>query len=91
MWLVGGMGGGLGGVGWLCGPVVHVPLGGSTEGACQPLCPARQQGGSSSVALRLPLVVKRIVCAAVAAPTATPASVRIDGRRPAPPVDYQAS
>ena len=89
MWLVGGVGGGLGGGGWLCGPVVHVPLGGSTEGACQPLCPARQQGGSSSVAL--PLVVKRIVCAAVAAPTATPASVRIDGRCPAPPVDYQAS
>ena len=34
--------------GWLCGPVVHVPLGGSSKGACQALCPARQQGGSSS-------------------------------------------
>ena len=37
-----------------------------------------------------PLVVKRIVCAAVAVPAATPASVRIDSRCPAPPVDYRA-
>jgi hypothetical protein len=36
------------------------------------------------------LVMKRIVCAAVAALTATPASVRIDSRCPAPPVDYRA-
>ena len=44
--------------------------------------------GSSSVSILL--VVKRIVCTAVAAPTATPASVRIDSRCPAPPVDYRA-
>ncbi len=43
--------GGLGGVGWLCGPMAHVPLGGSTEGARQSWCPARHQGGSSSVAM----------------------------------------
>ncbi len=81
--------GGWGVGGLLSGRVVHAPLGGSTEGACQVLCPARQQGGSNSVAL--PLVVKRIVCAAVAAsaPTATPASVRIDSRCPAPQVDYR--
>jgi hypothetical protein len=36
------------------------------------------------------LVVKRIVCAAVAAPTATPASVMIDSRCPAPQVDHRA-
>ncbi len=72
----------------MCGPIGLVPLGGSTEGACQVLCLARQQGGSSSVAILL--VVKRIVCAAIAAPTATPASVRIDSRCPAPPVDYRA-
>ncbi len=88
VWLVGRVGGwGFGG-GGLCCPVVHVPLGGSTEGACQVLCPARQQGGSSSVAILL--VVKWIVCAAIAAPTSTPASVRIDSRCPAPPVEYRA-
>jgi hypothetical protein len=41
------------------GPMVR-PLGGSTEGERQALCPARQQGVSSSVAL--PLAVERIVC-----------------------------
>jgi hypothetical protein len=35
------------------------------------------------------LVADRIVCAVVAAPTATPASVRIDSRCPAPQVDYR--
>jgi len=42
--------GGLRGVGgWLCCPTVHVPPGGGTKGACQSLCQARRQGGSSSV------------------------------------------
>lgn len=77
-----------GGRGWLCGPIVHVPFGGSTEGARQSLCPERHQGGSSSVAMLL--VAERIVCAVVAAPTATPASVRVDSRCPAPPVDCRA-
>jgi hypothetical protein len=75
------------GVGELCSPVVHVPFGGSTEGAHQSLCPARHQGGSSSMAILL--VAERIVCAVEAAPTATPASVRIESRCPAPPVDYR--
>ncbi len=74
----------------MCGQIGHVPLGGSTEGACQVLRPARQQGGSSSVAILRLLVVKRIVCAAVATPTATPASVRIDSRFPTLQVDYRA-
>ena len=72
----------------MCGPMVHVPFGGSTEGASQSSCPARHQGDSSSVAVLL--VAERIVCAVVAAPTATPASVRVDARCPAPPVDYRA-
>jgi hypothetical protein len=58
-------------------------FGGSTEGACQSesLRPTRHQGGTSRVAL--PMVAERIMCAVVAAPTATPASVRIDSRCPA--------
>jgi hypothetical protein len=72
----------------LCSPMVHVPFGGSTEGARQSLCLARYQGGSSRVTMLL--VAERIVCAVVAAPTATPGSVRIDRRCPAPPVDYRA-
>ncbi len=69
--------------------MVHVPFGGSTEGARQSLCLARNQGGSSSVAILL-VVKSEIVCAVVAAPTATPVSVRIDSRCPAPPVGYRA-
>jgi hypothetical protein len=60
------------GEGGLCGPMVHVPFGGGTEGARQSLCPARHQGGSSRLAILL--VAERIVCAVVAAPTATPMS-----------------
>ena len=79
---------GWGGVGWLCGPMVHVPLGGGTEGARQSWCPARHQGGSSSVAM-LP-VAERIVRSIVAAPMASPAPVVvIGGRCPAQPVDYR--
>ncbi len=61
-----GVGLGLG----LCGPMIHAPLGGSTKGGRQTfkLFPAIQQGGSSSVAL--PLLVERIVCAVIEAPTA---------------------
>jgi hypothetical protein len=79
------MGGGEGG---LCSQMVHIPSGGSTEGARQSLCQARHQGCSSRVAILL--VEERIVCAIVAAQTATPVSVRIDSRCPAPLVDYQA-
>jgi hypothetical protein len=87
VWLVGRVG--WDGVGVVVfGPIGHVPLCGSTEGACRVLRPARLRGGSSSVAIVL--VVKRIVCAAVAPPTAAPASVRIDSSCPAPPVDYRA-
>ena len=78
-----------GGRGWLCGPIVHVPFGGSTEGARQSLCPARHQGGSSSVAI-LP-VAERVVRAIVAAPMASPAPVTIGSRCPAQPVDYRTS
>jgi hypothetical protein len=53
----------------------------------QSLGPARHQGGSSSVALLL--VAERIVCAVVAAPTATPASVVIGGRCLAPPEESE--
>ena len=81
-------GGGWGGVGWLCGPMVHVPLGGGTEGARQSWCPARHQGGSSSVAMLQ--VAEGIVRSIVAAPMASPAPVVvIGGRRPAQPVDYR--
>ncbi len=83
-WGFGGWGGG-----GLCSQMVHVPFGGRTEGASQSLCLARHQGGSSSVAILL--VAERIVCAVVAAPTATPASVRIDSRCPAPPVANKES
>jgi hypothetical protein len=70
--------------------IVHVPFCSSTEGARQSLCLVRHQGGSSSVeSVEILLLVERIMCAVVAAPTATPASVRIDSRCPAPPVDYQ--
>ncbi len=72
----------------LCSPMVHDPFCRSTEGARQSLCPARHQGGSSSVAILL--VAERIVSAVVAGPTATPVSVRIDSRCPAPQVDYRA-
>ena len=74
--------------GWLCSPIVHVPFGGSTEGARRSLCQASHQGGSSSVSILL--VAERIVCAIVAAPTATPASVRVDNKCPALPVDCRA-
>jgi hypothetical protein len=79
------MGGGEGG---LSCQMVHVPFFGSTKGARQSLCPERHQGGSSRVAILL--VAEKIVCAIVAALTATPVSVRIDHRCPAPLVDYQA-
>jgi hypothetical protein len=72
----------------LCSPMVHVPIGGSTEGARQSLCPARYEDGSSSVTILL--VAERIVFAVMAAPTATPASVRIDSRYSALPVEYRA-
>jgi hypothetical protein len=76
------------GEGGLCCPMVHVFFCCSTEGARQSLFLARNQGGSSRVAILL--VVERIVCAIVAAPMATPVSVRIDRRCPAPSVDNQA-
>jgi hypothetical protein len=67
--------------GWgLCSPTVHVPFGGSAEGARQSVCQARQQG---SVALLL--VAETIIYAVVAAPTAAPSSVMIDSRYPSPP------
>ncbi len=72
----------------MCSSTVHVPFSGSTEGARLSVCLARQQGGSSRVALLL--VAEKMVRAVVAAPTAAPASVMIDGRCPAPPVDYRA-
>jgi hypothetical protein len=68
---------------------VCFPFGGSTEGAHQSLCPARQYSGFSSVALLL--VVERIVCAVMAAPEAAPEPVAIDGRCPAPLVDSSVS
>ncbi len=71
----------------MCCPMVHVPFSGSTEGSRQSLCPARHQGGSSRVTVAILLVVERVVCAVVAAQTATPVSVRIDCRCPAPTVD----
>jgi hypothetical protein len=70
---------------WLCCPYGPRPPRCSTEGACQSLFQRRHQGGSSSVALSL--VVESIVCAVVAAPMGSPASVSIDSRCPAPPVD----
>jgi hypothetical protein len=79
------MGGGEGG---LCCPVVHVPFDSSTKGARQSLCPTRHQGGPSRLAILL--VEERVVCVVMAAPTATPVSVRIDSRCPAPPVDNWA-
>ncbi len=45
-----------------CSPAVHFPSGGSTEGVRT--CLAREQGGSSSLALLL--AAERIVCAVVA-------------------------
>ncbi len=71
----------------MCSQMVHVPFGCRTKGTRQSLCLTRHQGGSSSVAILL--VEERIVCSVMAAPTATPASVRIDSRCPAPPVDYR--
>jgi hypothetical protein len=73
----------------LCCPLVHIPFSSSTKGACQSLYLTRYQGGSRSAAL--PLVAERIVCAVMAAQTASPASVRIDSKCPAAPVDSQAS
>jgi hypothetical protein len=85
--LVGGGVGGWGWGGWLCGPVVHVPLGGSTEGARPSWRPTRHQDGSDSVTI-LP-VAERVVRAIVAAPMASPAPVTIGSRCPAQPVDYR--
>ncbi len=64
----------------MCSPMLHLPFGGRTEGALKSL-------GSRSVATLL--VAERIVCAVMATPTATPASVKMDSRFPAPPVDYR--
>ena len=85
--LVGGGVGGWGWGGWLCGPVVHVPLGGSTEGARPSWRPTRHQDSSDSVTI-LP-VAERVVRAIVAAPMASPAPVTIGSRCPAQPVDYR--
>ncbi len=85
------MGGGEGG---FCSPMVLVPFCCSTKGLARghaspcKLCQVRHQGCSSSVAILL--VEERIVCAIVAAQTATPVSVRIDSRCPAPLVDNRA-
>ena len=73
--------------GRLWGPVVHVPLGGSTEGARPSWRPTRHQDGSGSVTI-LP-VAERVVRAIVAAPMASPAPVTIGSRCPAQPVDYR--
>jgi hypothetical protein len=78
--LVGSGVGGWGWGGWLCGPVVHVPLGGSTEGARPSWRPTRHQDGSDSVTI-LP-VAERVVRAIVAAPMASPAPVTIGSRLP---------
>ncbi len=72
--LVGGGVGGWGWGGWLCGPVVHVPLGGSTEGARPSWRP-----------MASPVVASD----GVAAPMASPAPVTIGSRCPAQPVDYR--
>ena len=71
----------------MCGPIVHAPLGGSTEGARQSWCLARHQDGSDSVTI-LP-VAERIIRSIVAAPMASPAPVMIGSRCPAQPVDYR--
>ena len=72
--------------GRLWGPVVHVPLGGSTEGALPSRRPARHLVGPSSVAV---LLVAERVRPIVAAPTAYPAPVAVGCRHPVPPVGYR--
>ncbi len=75
--------------GLLWGPVVHVPLGGSTEGALPSRRPARHRVGPSSVAV---LPVAESVWPngpIVAALTAYPAPVAVGCRHPVPPVGYQ--
>jgi hypothetical protein len=70
----------------LWGPVVHVPPGGSTEGALPSRRPARHWVGPSSVAV---LLVAERVWPIVAAPTAYPAPVAVGCRHPAPLVGYR--
>ncbi len=85
---VSGAGGG-GGVrmrGRLWGPVVHVPLGGSTERALPSRRPARHRVGPSSVAV---LPVAEWVLPIVTAPMAYPAPVAVGCRHPVPQVGYR--
>jgi hypothetical protein len=72
--------------GLLWGPVVHVPLRGSTERALPSRRPARHRVCLSSVAV-LPVVER--VRPIVTAPTAYPAPVAMGCRHPVPPVGYR--
>jgi hypothetical protein len=72
----------------LCSPMVHVPFGGSSEGARQSLGPARHQGGSSRVAILLVIGEDRL-CRRGS--TDGDSCVREDRRQvSSPPVDYLA-
>ncbi len=72
--------------GRLWGPVVHVPLGGSTEGALPSRRPVRHRVCPSSVAV---LQVAERILPIVAAPMAYPAPVAVGSRHPVPPVGYR--